>query len=570
MAIEDLVDWRGNPVDKKWHGGVRAACFLYFLVLVTNIANVANMLNLVAYLHSIMHTGVASSSTMVTNFIGAMSGFSLVGAIISDSYISRFKTMLIFGPLEFLGYGLLALQAHLPSLHPQSCDINAQSSNCEEVHGLNSTILYIAMYTIAFGEGCIRACLPSLGGDQFDGEDPVESRLKSSFFNWFTFGISLGGFIGLTLIVWIENNKGWDVGLGICCFLVLSGLIVVACGFPFYRNQVPKGSPLTRMLQVFVAAFRNRKLELSEKTEELPQIANKESDSIEVLPHTKGLKFLNKASINHGKGGAWSSCSATQVEETKIVLRMLPIFISSVIGYMPIASLLTFTIEQGSTMNTKLGKIHISPASLFVIPIIFQMAILVIYDRVIVPITRKLTGRVGGITHLQRIGIGFMSVLLATIVAALVERRRKKVAEENGLTDFGSGVPMSIFWLSIQFFFLGVADVTSFVGLLEFFNSEASRGMKSVGTAIFWCILGIASWFASFLVEVVNKATRDRERGRVGWLEGANLNKSYLDRFYWLLSLIGLLSFLNYLYWARRYVYRHNPSIVDAEKKSFP
>ena len=34
-------------------------------------------------------------------------------------------------------------------------------------------------------------------------------------------------------------------------------------------------------------------------------------------------RFLDKACINHGKEGAWSLCSMTKVEETKIVLRML-------------------------------------------------------------------------------------------------------------------------------------------------------------------------------------------------------------------------------------------------------
>ena len=46
--------------------------------------------------------GVSSSATTITNFVGATSGFSLIGAFLSDSYISRSKTILLFGPLEFL------------------------------------------------------------------------------------------------------------------------------------------------------------------------------------------------------------------------------------------------------------------------------------------------------------------------------------------------------------------------------------------------------------------------------------------------------------------------------------
>uniref|UniRef100_A0A0E0KS75 Uncharacterized protein n=1 Tax=Oryza punctata TaxID=4537 RepID=A0A0E0KS75_ORYPU len=559
MADGSFVDWRGNPIDRKVHGGVRAAWFMFFLSVVTNMVNIPNMLNLVTYLNGTMHMGVSSSSTTVTNFFGATSGFALLGAFLSDSYITRSRTILLFGPLEFLGVGLLALQAYLPSLHPPACNTEAELSNCEEVHGLNNVILHVGLYIWAFSEGCIRACTPSLGADQFDHEDPSESRQQSSFFNWFTFGISLGGFIGLILIVWLENYKGWDIGFGVCALLILLGLLVVAAGLPFYRNQVPEGSPLTRMLQVLVVAFKNRKYELPEKLEEAQESRNG-LDSIEVPCQTNFLKFLDKASINHGEDGTWSVCSTMKVEETKIVLRMLPLFISSMVGYISNPLLLTFTVQQGSMTNTRLGKIHISPATLFVIPITFQMLMLAIYDRFLVPFMRKRTGYACGITHLQRVGLGFASMIVASVVAAVVERKRKEAA-----------VQMSLFWLTPQFFLLGVSDVTSFVGLLEFFNSEAPRGMKSIGTALFWCELGLASWMGTFLVELVNKATRHGHHG--GWLEGTSLNNSHLDLFYWVIAVIGLLGFLNYLYWAKKYVYQHNPrmdSNVVCRSDGFP
>jgi dipeptide/tripeptide permease len=239
-----------------------------------------------------------------------------------------------------------------------------------------------------------------------------------------------------------------------------------------------------------------------------------------------------------------------KVEETKIVLRMLPLFVSSMIGYVSNPIILTFTVQQGSMTNTRLGRIHISPASLFIIPITFQMVMLAIYDRFIVPFLRKRTGYASGITHLQRISLGFACMILASVIAALVERKRKDSATQ-----------MSLFWLAPQFFLLGVSDVTSFPGLLEFFNSEAPRGMKSIATALFWCELGLASLLATFLVKAVNAATR---RGHQrGWLEGTSLNNSRLDLFYWVVTVVGLLAFLNYLYWAKKYVYQQDPRLPD-------
>ncbi|RLN00434.1 protein NRT1/ PTR FAMILY 4.3-like [Panicum miliaceum] len=105
---------------------------------------------------------------------------------------------------------------------------------------------------------------------------------------------------------------------------------------------------------------------------------------------------------------------------------MLPIFLSSVLGYLPIPLLLTFSVQQGGTMDTRLGGTSIPPASLFVIPVVFQMVILVAYDRAAVPRLRRATGYAGGITPLQRIGVGFASSVVALAAAAAVEARRRE------------------------------------------------------------------------------------------------------------------------------------------------
>lgn len=564
MEVEGYMDWKGNPINKKKHGGNRAASFTYVMVVMLNIAFVPMMINIVTYLQKTMDMGVASSTTSVTNFIGMSCAFALLGGFLSDSYITRFKTILIFVPVEFLGYALLALQAHVPSLRPPESDAAKAQSNINQVHGSNAVLLYVAMYLVALGEGCVRANLASFGGDQFDEDDPTESKSRSSFFNWFTVGISIGAITGLILIVWIENNKGWDYGFAISALVVLLGTLVLISGLPFYRNQRPKGSPITRMLQVSVAAFKNRRLILPENDVDLHQKATTEEvKDGEVLPHTKGFRFLDKASISYGNAGKWSLCTVTQVEETKIILRMAPIYISSVICYMPISQLLTFTVEQGATMNTKLGSIHISPATLLVIPIVFQAVILVIYDRLFVPFARRITGYRTGITQLQRVGFSFLTTPIATCVAAVIEKKRKRVAEEHGLIESGTEVPMSVMWLLLQFFAVGLNDAFAFVGLLEFFNSEASRGMKSIGTAIFWCVFGLSSLLASLVVDITNKASRHGNGGK-GWLDGNNLNTGYLDRFYWLLSVIGFVGFLNYLFWAKKYVYRQPLKVISS------
>ncbi|XBH72646.1 hypothetical protein VPH35_099892 [Triticum aestivum] len=511
-----LVDFRGRPVDTSRHGGVRASMFIYIMVWLGNVVNIANSMNMVSYLRGTMNMGVAAAATTSTNFVAALQMFTIPAAFLADSYVKRFYTVLIFAPVEILGYILLAIQAHVPSLHPPACSVN-EPHNCEPVHGTNLSLLLLGMYMICIGEGAIRACLPALGGDQFDNADAVERRLESSFFNWSTFFVSMGTFFGLIFVVWLENNKGWGVGFGVCAAIVLLGLLIWAAGFPFYRNQVPTGSPITRIMQ------------------------------------------------------PWSLYNVTQVEETKIMCRMIPIFVTSALGYMPVSIILNLTVQRGNTMDTRLGAIVVSPATLFVIPTVFQLVILVVYDRLLVPLLRRATGYVGGVTHLQRIGVGFVAAVLASAVAALVETRRKGVARRSSFVDSpAGGEPMSVFWLTPQFFLLRVVDVTSFVGLLEFFYSEAFAGMKSIGSSVFYCMLGLAAWFSTLLIQLVNRAMR-RGGGAAGWLDGANLNRSRLDSFYWLVCVPELVSFMVYLFWARRYVYRNDQRVAaEDDKKTIP
>ncbi|KAF7067677.1 hypothetical protein CFC21_073535 [Triticum aestivum] len=463
-----LVDFRGRPVDTRRHGGVRASMFIYIMVWLGNVVNIAKCQQ---HEHGELpprddehgrrrggdHQHQLRRRAADVHRPGGFPRRLIRQALLHGPHIR---------PVEILGYILLAIQSHVPSLHPPACIVN-EPHNCEPVHDTNLSLLLLGMYMICVGEGAIRACLPALGGDQFDNADPVERRLESSFFNWYTFSVSMGSFFGLIFVVWLENNKGWGVGFAVCAAIVLLGLLIWAAGFPFYRNQVPAGSPITRIMQVIIVACKKRNLKLpANPDDDLNQMTDDDAKGLEVLQRTEGLQFLDKAAIKieNGARGPWSLCNVTQVEETKIACRMVPIFLTSAVGYMPVSIILNFTVQQGNTMDTRLGAIRVSPATLFVIPTVFQLVILVAYDRLLVPLLRRATGYVGGVTHPQRIGVGFVAAVPASAVAALVEARRKTVAEGSGLVDSpAGGVPMSVFWLTPQFFLLGVVDVTSFV-----------------------------------------------------------------------------------------------------------
>lgn len=150
------------------------------------------------------------------------------------------------------GYAVLTVQAHLKQLRPFPCkDVPPGNINhCEAASDTQTAILFTGLYLIAFGTSGVKAALPSLGADQFDERDPKEASLLSSFFNWFLFSLTIGAIFGVTFVVWISVNQGWEWGFGLCFIAVLFAILFLLMGKSVYRNNVPRGSPILRILQV--------------------------------------------------------------------------------------------------------------------------------------------------------------------------------------------------------------------------------------------------------------------------------------------------------------------------------
>ncbi|KAL5984875.1 hypothetical protein ACLOJK_041833 [Asimina triloba] len=531
-----------------------------------NMAFISNAVSLVTYFNGYMNFGLTKSATTLTNFMGTSFLLALFGGFISDTYLTRFRTCVLFGCIELVGYSLLAAQAHFHIFRPRSCGGTAllNPSQCESAKAGQLAIFYSGLYLVALGTSGVKAALPSLGADQFDDRNPKEASQLSSFFNWFLFSLTVGGSLGVTFVVWISSNEGWDWGFGVCAIAVLFALVFICMGRSTFRNNIPGGGSILRVLQVLVAAARNWRLPAPDSAEELHELHDKEAGiQVEILRRTNQFRFLDRAAIPRNDStssthdiaataaaaGSWSLCTVTQVEETKILIRMLPIILSTVFMNTCLAQLQTFTIQQGVTMDKNLLGFQVPAPSLPVIPLIIMAILIPLYDRVFVPLARKITGIPTGIRLLQRIGVGLVLSAISMAVAGAVETRRKSVAVQHGLVDSFAPLPMSVFWLGFQYAIFGVADLFTLVGLLEFFNSECSAGMKSLGTAISWCSFAFGYYGSSVVVEVVNKVSG-------GWLAGNNLNRSRLNYFYWLLAGLSVLNFGVYLLCSSWYKYK--------------
>ncbi|CAK9312611.1 unnamed protein product [Citrullus colocynthis] len=541
-------------------GGNKAAIFVYVTEGLENMAFVSMTLSLVTYFSGYMNFSLTKSVTTLTNFMGTTFLLTLVGGFISETYLSRFKTCLLFASFELMGYCLLTAQAHFPHLRPAPCKGAVAGSECEAAERGQEAILYVGIYLIAVGASGVKVALPALGADQFDDRDPGEAAKVSSFFNWFMFSLTIGSIVGVTLIAWLNTEVGWDWAFVVCSIALLAAIVIVFSGKSFYRNNVPIGSPLLRLLQVFVASIRNRKLPLPENVNELHEIRDKEAAiPYEILEKTDQFRFLDRAAIirkdtsasmSANQQGPWRLCTVTQVEETKILIRMLPIILSTIFMATCMAQLQTFSIQQSITMDCHFLGFKIPGPSVPVIPLLFMFFFIPFYERVFVPLARKITGIPTGIRHLQRIGIGLVLTAASMAIAGVVETCRKNVAIKHDMVDSLEPLPMSVFWLGFQFCVFGMGDIFTLVGLLEFFYAESSAGMKSLSTAIAWCSIAFGYFTSTVVVQVVNKASG-------GWLASNNLNRDNLNYFYWLLSVLSVLNFGFYLVCASWYRYKN-------------
>ena len=159
-------------------------------------------------------------------------------------------------------------------------------------------------------------------------------------------------------------------------------------------------------------------------------------------------RFLEKAAVqvkapaatggNMGKPSKeainpWKLCPASQVEGVKQVVRLLPVWLILAPAGAVSAQMVTFYTLQGQTLDTHviLGSVRIPPASLQCIATATLLLSLPLYDRLVVPFFRRLTGSQHGVSHLQRIGVGLFLSVLVMVVAAVVEARRLEVTSCN-------------------------------------------------------------------------------------------------------------------------------------------
>ncbi|XP_025797717.1 protein NRT1/ PTR FAMILY 8.3-like [Panicum hallii] len=550
---------RGHPASKKHTGKWKASSLTIVCSFCLYLAISSISKNLVSYLTKVLHETNVAAARNVSPWQGTTFLAHLVGAFIADSYLGKYWTALIFVTIFIIGMMLLVLSAVSLSISTNPQVWPAWTDTVSSQH----TIFFFGLYMVAIGYGRQNPCVTSFGADQFDDltddTDEEERTKKSSFFNWHHFTLNAGALISGTIIVWIQDHEGWLWGFSIAALFVALGLGSFVLGSSLYRFQKPGGSPFVRMCQVIVVATLNFDKDLPCDCSLLYEIQGQGSaiEGSRKLEHTTGLEFFDKAAIvtstdceSVGLLNTWKVCAVTQVEEFKILIRMLPIWATMVLFTTVLVQMFSTFIEQGMVMDKHIGSFAIPAASFQSVDVITVLALVPVYERILVPVFRKFTGMANGITPLQRMGVGLFFSTLSMVSAAMVESNRLQILQDKGLVDQNVAAPMSILWQGPQYFLIGAGEVFSLIGSNEFFYEESPEAMRSICLAFSNANISVGNYLSSFTFSLVPVFTA--RGGSPVWIPD-NLNGGHLDRFFWMMAGLSFLNLLTFVFYAMRY-----------------
>ncbi|CAL4892365.1 unnamed protein product [Urochloa decumbens] len=533
-----LEHQRHHPESPKHAAARRGSWRACVLILATELsetlafAGIAR--NLVSYLTGELQESNAGAARDLSMWTGACFLTPLVGAFLADSYWGRYTTIVVFMSVYIMGMITLTLSASLPTLWSM---------------GLRRAVVYLGLYLVAFGIGGIKPCVCPFGAEQFGGDndaDPAQTAAKASLFNWCFFCTNIGSMLASTLLVWVQDRVGWSPGFGIPAVVMAVALAVFVGNKRLYHglhDQKPRGSPLTGVCQVLVAAARKRGAELP--GDDIAILHDKLPDGYSHrMEHTNGFKFLDKAAAvvpgDVAHASPWRLSTVTQVEEVKTLLRLSTTLPTVVFFFAVTAQMSSTFVEQGAAMDTRVvDRFAVPPAALSSLEVTSILLCIPAYEAVLLPLARRITGNGPGLTQLRRLGVGLALSTLTMAYMAMVETRRLSAAER--------GVSISIVWQAPAYLVLGMAEVFTSVGLLEFYYDQSPDAMKSLCTAVSLVAVAAGNYLNSAIVAVVAWATT--------WIP-QDLNRGRLDCFFWMMAGLSGINLLAFICSSMRYKYR--------------
>jgi POT family proton-dependent oligopeptide transporter len=146
-------------------------------------------------------------------FIGAVYAFPIIGAVLSDWLLGKYRTILFVSLLYCVGHAVLATMDYPQITHTDP-----------------KWLLAIGLAFIALGAGGIKPCVSSHVGDQFGVQN---EHLITKVFGWFYFSINFGSTFSTLLTPWLladpRFGPAWAFGV--------PGVLMALATFVFWLGR---------------------------------------------------------------------------------------------------------------------------------------------------------------------------------------------------------------------------------------------------------------------------------------------------------------------------------------------
>uniref|UniRef100_A0A8C7YGI0 Solute carrier family 15 member 2 n=1 Tax=Oryzias sinensis TaxID=183150 RepID=A0A8C7YGI0_9TELE len=185
-------------------------------------------------------------STAVYHAFSGLCYFTpILGAIIADSWLGKFRTIIYLSIVYVIGHVVKSVGA-IPTVG--NTDVHIALS-------------MVGLILIAIGTGGIKPCVAAFGGDQFD-EEHVSERQK--FFSIFYMSINAGSLLSTLITPVLRGDVkcfGGDcyaLAFGVPAALMIVALVVFIAGSSLYKRNPPQGNILLQVCKCIGFAIKNR------------------------------------------------------------------------------------------------------------------------------------------------------------------------------------------------------------------------------------------------------------------------------------------------------------------------
>ena len=194
--------------DKTWFGQPRGLAIL-FLTQMWELFSYYGMRTLLVYYMTKQLLFAQEKASFVYGTYTAMAYFTpILGGAIADRWLGKRNAVILGGTIMALGHFAMAFEP----------------------------LFYVALATIALGNGLFLPSLPSQINDLYAADDPRRGRA----YNVYYVGLNIGGFLAPLVCGTLGELYGWHYGFGAAGIGMFLGLLIYVFGRRYLPPEPPR------------------------------------------------------------------------------------------------------------------------------------------------------------------------------------------------------------------------------------------------------------------------------------------------------------------------------------------